>query len=55
MCWIMQAGAFQDAAKILGVSTGQLVSFLQGDGPLFAEVNRRRREADFGVELVNSP
>ena len=41
-----------DAAKILGVSTGQLVSFLQGDGPLFAEVNRRRREK--GLRGLNS-
>lgn len=33
-----------DTAKILGVSTGQLVSFLQADGPLFAEMNRRRKD-----------
>jgi hypothetical protein len=41
-----------DAARILGVSTGQLVGFLRADGPLFAEVNRRRREK--GLRGLNS-
>lgn len=41
-----------EAAKILGVSTGQLVGFLKADGPLFAEMNRRRREK--GLRGLNS-
>jgi hypothetical protein len=32
-----------DGARILGVSTGRLVSFLRADAPLFAEMNRRRK------------
>jgi hypothetical protein len=34
-----------DAAKMLGVTTGRLVSFLHNDGPALAEVNRRRKES----------
>lgn len=41
-----------DAAKTLGVSTGQLVSFLKADAPLFTEMNRRRR--DKGLRGLNS-
>ena len=41
-----------EAAKILGVSTGRLVGFLKADGPLFAEMNRRRREK--GLRGLNS-
>jgi hypothetical protein len=44
--------SISDAAKILGVSTGQLVGFLRSDGPLFAEINRRRREK--GLRGLNS-
>jgi hypothetical protein len=41
-----------DAARILAVSTGRLVGFLREDGPLFAEVNRRRKER--GLRGLNS-
>jgi len=41
-----------EAAKMLGVSTGRLVSFLRADGPLFAEMNRRRKEK--GLRGLNS-
>jgi hypothetical protein len=41
-----------DAAKILGVSTGQLVGFLRADGALFAEMNRQRK--DKGLRGLNS-
>ena len=41
-----------DGARILGVSTGQLVGFLRADGALFAEMNRRRREK--GLRMLNS-
>ena len=41
-----------EAAKLLGVSTGRLVGFLRADAPLFAEMNRRRREK--GLRGLNS-
>jgi hypothetical protein len=36
-----------DAAKLLGVSTGQLVDFLRTDAQLWMEVNRKRQLAGF--------
>jgi ribulose kinase len=41
-----------DAAKIIGISTGRLVSFLAADDPLFAELNRRRKSK--GLRGLNS-